>query len=72
MTGYWFMSWQEVSVAGGAIFKSAVLEDTHPFEYVDRLYHRYDASDVRCVVTLLNWRPITAEEYALGEKAGMA
>ena len=72
MQRHWFMSWQHVSIAGGACFDSCVLEDTHPFEHLADLQRRNEGSSARVSYTLLSFRPITAQQYALAEDAGLA
>ena len=72
MGPYWFMPWESVSIAGGAGLHSAVLRDTHPFEYLVTLQERYASSDVNVSITITSFRPIDSVEYALGERAGLA
>ena len=71
MRRHWFMAWQYVSIVGGACFNSCVLEDTHPFEHLAKLQRRNEGSSTRVLYTLLSFRPITAQEYALAEEAGL-
>lgn len=74
----WFVCYEQCSLAGGTVKRSVVLKACHPFEFLNVLEERHngngkvDRRGSRVIHTLISFRPISEDEYALAESAGLA